>query len=174
MEEIFENEEELHELLKIRRDKLEELQKAGNNPYAVTKYDVTAESAEIKEKFVSIEAEHEGEETLPEYKVTIAGRIMSRRIMGKASFTDIQDGSGRIQCYVKRDDVGEGVYADFKKWDIGDIVGITGFVFRTKMGEISVHAHEIKLLSKSLRPLPEKFHVLQTPICVIARDTLIL
>lgn len=157
MEEIFDNQEELHELLKVRRDKLEELKSAGKNPYAVTKYDVDAESAEVKEKFTALESE-KGEELGQSYTVCIAGRIMSRRIMGKASFVDIQDGSGRIQSYIKRDDVGEDVYADFKKWDIGDIIGVRGFVFRTKMGEISVHAKEIMLLSKSLRPLPEKFH----------------
>ena len=157
MEEIFESQEELSELLKVRRDKLDELKRLGKDPYTVTKYDIDCESASIKEEFLKLEAE-KGEELGEAYFVSIAGRIMSRRIMGKASFLDVQDGSGRIQSYVKRDDVGEDVYADFKKWDIGDIVGIKGFVFRTKMGEISVHAKEIKLLSKSLRPLPEKFH----------------
>lgn len=158
MEEILENEEELHELLKIRRDKLEEYQNNGCDPYAITKYDVTDVSSEIREKFVKLEQEAENGEVGDSYKVNIAGRIMSRRIMGKASFIDVQDGHGRIQSYVRRDDVGEDIYADFKKWDIGDIIGIEGFVFRTKMGEISIHAHSIKLLSKSLRPLPEKFH----------------
>ncbi len=158
MEEIFENQEELNELLRVRRDKLEELKNAGKNPFEITKFNVDAQSAEIKEKFLALEAE-KGEEGVGEsYVVCVAGRIMSRRIMGKASFMDIQDGNGRIQSYVKRDDVGEDVYADFKKWDIGDIVGIKGFVFRTKMGEISIHAKEITLLTKSLRPLPEKFH----------------
>ena len=157
MEEILENQEELHELLRIRRDKLDELKAAGRDPYTVTKFDVNAESEGIKVRFAELEAE-KGEELGESYAVTVAGRIMSRRIMGKASFMDLQDGSGRIQCYVKRDDVGEDVYADFKKWDIGDIIGITGFVFRTRMGEISIHAREIKLLTKSLRPLPEKFH----------------
>ena len=157
MEEILENQEELHELLRIRRDKLDELKAAGRDPYTVTKFDVNAESESIKVRFAELEAE-KGEELGESYAVTVAGRIMSRRIMGKASFMDLQDGSGRIQCYVKRDDVGEDVYADFKKWDIGDIIGITGFVFRTRMGEISIHAREIKLLTKSLRPLPEKFH----------------
>ena len=157
MEEILQTEEELHELLRVRRDKLEELKSAGKNPYEITKYDVNAESAGIKAEFEKLEAE-KGEELGESFTVSIAGRIMSRRIMGKASFTDIQDETGRIQCYVKRDDVGEDVYADFKKWDIGDIVGIKGFVFRTKMGEVSVHAKEIILLTKSLKPLPEKFH----------------
>lgn len=164
MEEILENGEDLHELLKVRRDKLEELRAAGRDPYAETKFDVDSTSADIKERFAALEAEKSGSalesEEVPEirFDVKLAGRIMSRRIMGKASFADISDGSGRIQSYVRRDDVGEDVYADFKKWDIGDIVGIEGFVFRTKMGEISVHARSIKLLSKSLRPLPEKFH----------------
>ena len=157
MEEILENQEELGELLRVRRDKLEELKNAGKNPYEVTKYDVDSDSVTAKAEFEKLEAE-KGEELGESYTVSIAGRIMSRRIMGKASFMDVQDGSGRIQSYVRRDDVGEDVYADFKKWDIGDIIGIKGFVFRTKMGEISVHAKEIKLLSKSLRPLPEKFH----------------
>ncbi len=157
MEEIIENGEELNELLKVRREKLEELKNAGKNPYEITKYDVNAESVEIKTEFERLEAE-KGEELGESYAVSIAGRIMSRRIMGKASFMDLQDGNGRIQCYVRRDDVGEDVYADFKKWDIGDIVGIKGFVFRTKMGEVSVHAKEIVLLTKSLKPLPEKFH----------------
>ena len=157
MEEILETQEELNELLKVRREKLDELKAAGKNPYEITKFEVSSDSVTIKEEFVKLEAE-KGEELGEGFTVTIAGRIMSRRIMGKASFMDVQDGSGRIQSYVKRDDVGEDVYADFKKWDIGDIVGITGFVFRTKMGEISVHAKSIKLLTKSLRPLPEKFH----------------
>ena len=157
MEEIIENGEELNELLKVRREKLEELKSAGKNPYEITKYDVNAESVEIKKEFERLETE-KGEELGEDYTVSIAGRIMSRRIMGKASFMDLQDGSGRIQSYVRRDDVGEDAYADFKKWDIGDIVGIKGFVFRTKMGEVSVHVKEIVLLTKSLKPLPEKFH----------------
>lgn len=156
-EQIFDNTEELNELLQVRRDKLEELRASGRDPYAITKFDVTDESAAVKVKFEELEKEMNGE-VGEAYSVKLAGRVMSRRIMGKASFIDIQDGKGRIQSYVKRDDVGEDVYADFKKWDIGDIIGVSGFVFRTKMGEISVHAKEIKLLSKSLRPLPEKFH----------------
>ena len=157
MEEIFETEEELNEQVKIRKEKLEEMQKLGKDPYVITKFDVDTSSAEARANFEKLEAE-KGEEVGESYKVVIAGRIMSRRIMGKASFIDVQDGAGRIQSYIKRDDVGEEIYAEFKKWDIGDIIGITGFVFRTRMGEISVHAQSIKLLSKSLRPLPEKFH----------------
>ena len=154
-----ENEEEnLSEQMRVRREKLKDLQEAGKNPYAITKFDVTDNSVNIKKNFPEME-EKAGEEGVGEaYAVTVAGRIMSRRIMGKASFCDIQDGEGRIQAYVRRDDVGEDVYADFKKWDIGDIVGVKGFVFRTKSGELSVHAKEITLLSKSLRSLPEKFH----------------
>ena len=154
-----ENEEEnLSEQMRVRREKLKELQEAGKNPYSITKFDVTDNSVNIKKTFPEMEA-NAGEEGVGEaYAVTVAGRIMSRRIMGKASFCDIQDGEGRIQAYVRRDDVGEDVYADFKKWDIGDIVGIKGFVFRTRSGELSVHAKEITLLSKSLRSLPEKFH----------------
>ena len=154
-----ENEEEnLSEQMRVRREKLKDLQEAGKNPYAITKFDVTDNSVNIKKTFPEME-EKAGEEGVGEaYAVTVAGRIMSRRIMGKASFCDIQDGEGRIQAYVRRDDVGEDVYADFKKWDIGDIVGVKGFVFRTKSGELSVHAKEITLLSKSLRSLPEKFH----------------
>jgi len=154
-----ENEEEnLSEQMRVRREKLKELQDAGKNPYAITKFDVTDNSVNIKKTFPEMEA-NAGEEGVGEaYTVTVAGRIMSRRIMGKASFCDIQDGEGRIQGYVRRDDVGEDVYAEFKKWDIGDIVGIKGFVFRTRSGELSIHAKEITLLSKSLRSLPEKFH----------------
>ncbi len=142
-------EENVNELIKIRREKLETLVSDGKNPYEITKFDVTANNFDIKNtEFSEIEGK----------TVTVAGRMMSRRIMGKASFAHLQDKTGRIQCYVRRDDVGEADYADFKKWDIGDIVGITGFVFKTQTGEISVHAKEIKLLSKSLLPLPEKFH----------------
>ncbi|MBQ1225687.1 MAG: lysine--tRNA ligase [Clostridia bacterium] len=140
--------ENLSEILQIRRDKLTELQNAGKDPFVLTKYDVTATSTAIKNEFV--------DET--EMKVSIAGRLMSRRIMGKASFGHINDGEGTIQVYFRRDDIGEDVYADFKKWDIGDIIGVEGFVFRTKTGEISVHAQKITLLAKSLLPLPEKFH----------------
>ena len=150
-------EEALSEQMRIRREKLKELQDNGKNPYAITRFDVTSDSVTVKEELPKLEQANPdgiGES----YEVSIAGRIMSRRIMGKASFCDILDGKGRIQAYVRREDVGEDVYADFKKWDIGDIVGIKGFAFRTRMGEISVHAKEITLLSKSLRSLPEKFH----------------
>ena len=140
--------ENLSEILQIRRDKLTELQNAGKDPFVLTKYDVTTTSTAIKNEFV--------DET--EMKVSIAGRLMSRRIMGKASFGHINDGEGTIQVYFRRDDIGEAEYADFKKWDIGDIIGVEGFVFRTKTGEISVHAQKITLLAKSLLPLPEKFH----------------
>ena len=138
----------MSEILQIRRDKLTELQNAGKDPFVLTKYDVTTSSTKIKSEFV--------DET--EMKVSIAGRLMSRRIMGKASFGHIDDGEGTVQVYFRRDDVGEAEYADFKKWDIGDIIGVEGFVFRTKTGEISVHAQKITLLAKSLLPLPEKFH----------------
>ncbi len=141
-------EEQRSELLQIRRDKLAALQAAGADPFEITSFDVTAHNADIRAEFDAMEGK----------TVRIAGRMMSRRIMGKASFMDIQDKSGRLQVYVRRDDVGEDVYAGFKKWDIGDIVGLEGFVFRTQKGEISVHAQQITLLAKSLLPLPEKFH----------------
>lgn len=151
VEEAAESAEVYSEQVRIRREKLAALVAEGKDPYKITKYDFDALANDIKEKF----DEYEGKD------VAIAGRIMSRRIMGKASFCDIQDGSGRIQTYIRRDDVGEDVYADFKKLDIGDIVGLSGFVFRTQKGEISVHAKSIKLLSKSLLPLPEKWHGLK-------------
>lgn len=134
--------------LQVRRDKLAALIEAGKNPFEITKYDVNAKSSEIISDF----EQYEGK------TVSIAGRIVSRRIMGKASFMHVLDGSGKIQSYVKRDDVGEDVYADFKKWDVGDIIGLEGFVFKTQTGEVSVHAQKLVLLSKSLLPLPEKFH----------------
>ena len=141
-------EQDIHQLLKVRREKLAELQTEGRDPFQITKYDQTAHSADIKDHY----AEYDGKE------VSIAGRIMSKRVMGKASFCNVQDLKGNIQCYVCRDDLGEDSYKDFKKMDIGDIVGIKGFVFTTKMGEISVHAHSVTLLSKSLQILPEKYH----------------
>ena len=141
-------EQDLSEILQVRRDKLAAMCEAGNDPFVKTKYDVTAYSAEIKADFES----YEGKE------VSLAGRIMARRIMGKASFVGLRDGEGDIQLYVRRDDVGEEDYASFKKWDIGDIVGVKGTVFLTKTGEISVHATHIEILAKSLLPLPEKFH----------------
>ena len=141
-------EQDLNQLLKVRREKLAELQENGKDPFVITKYDQTAHSADIRDNY----AEFEGKE------VSIAGRMMSKRVMGKASFCGIQDLKGNMQCYVARDDIGEDSYKDFKKMDIGDIVGIKGIVFTTKTGEISVHAHEVTMLSKSLQILPEKYH----------------
>ena len=141
-------EQDIHQLLKVRREKLAELQAEGKDPFQITKYDQDTHSADIKGNY----AEYDGKE------VSIAGRIMSKRVMGKASFCNVQDLKGNIQCYVCRDDLGEDSYKDFKRMDIGDIVGIKGFVFTTKMGEISVHAHSVTLLSKSLQILPEKYH----------------
>ena len=150
--------QQLSELLQIRRDKLDALREAGKDPFEITKYDVTAYSGDIKASFVD---PPEGEEST--VTVSMAGRIMSKRGMGKASFADLQDKQGRIQLYVRKDMVGEDAYADFKKWDIGDIIGVTGVVFRTHMGEISVRATSVVLLAKSLLPLPEKFHGLKDP-----------
>ncbi|MBQ4118899.1 MAG: lysine--tRNA ligase [Clostridia bacterium] len=143
--------EQLSELLQVRRDKLADLQANGKDPFKITKYTVDADSANIKENF----------ERFEEKEVSIAGRMIARRIMGKASFCTIQDSTGKIQVYVRRDDVGEEEYAAFKKYDIGDILGFEGFVFKTKTEEISVHAKKLTLLSKSLLPLPEKFHGLK-------------
>ena len=141
--------------LKVRREKLDSLKAAGKDPFVITKYDVTAYSADIKNNYVD---PAEGEEAEP-VTVRIAGRMTSRRIMGKASFAHLADNQGVIQIYVKRDDVGEENYNQgFKKWDIGDIIGVEGRVFRTQTGEISVHATGVTLLAKSLLPLPEKFH----------------
>ena len=141
-------EQDLNHLLQVRREKLADLQANGKNPFQITKYDVTNHSMEIKNAF----EEFEGKE------VSLAGRMMSKRVMGKASFCSIQDLQGAIQAYVARDNLGEESYKDFKKLDIGDIIGIKGEVFKTKTGEISIHATEVTLLSKSLNPLPEKFH----------------
>ena len=141
-------EQDINHLLKVRREKLQELQENGKNPFEITKYDVTHHSQEIKDRY----------EELEEKEVTIAGRMMSKRVMGKASFCHIQDLQGMMQCYVARDNVGEDVYKDFKKMDIGDIIGVQGTVFKTKTGEISIHVTGILLLSKSLQVLPEKFH----------------
>ena len=140
--------EELGTLLKVRREKLENLQKEGKNPFEITKYDVSIHSQDIKDKYDELEGQ----------EVSIAGRMMFKRVMGKASFCNIQDLKGNIQSYVARDDIGEDSYKDFKKYDIGDILGIKGIVFKTKTGEISVHASEVTLLSKSLQVLPEKHH----------------
>ncbi len=141
-------EQELNSLRQVRREKLAALQAEGNDPFQIMKYDVTHHSAEIKDAFDTLEGQ----------TVSIAGRMMSKRIMGKASFCNILDLKGNIQSYVARDSIGEESYKGFKKLDIGDIIGIRGEVFKTKTGEISIHAHEITLLSKSLQILPEKFH----------------
>lgn len=141
-------EQDLNQLLKVRREKLANLQAAGKDPFQITKYNQTHHSAEIKTHFDELEGK----------TVSVAGRIMSKRVMGKASFCNIQDLQGNIQSYVARDSIGEEAYADFKKYDIGDIVGIEGEVFKTKTEEISIHASSVTLLSKSLQILPEKFH----------------
>ncbi len=141
-------EQDLNQLLKVRREKLAQLQADGRDPFQITKYDVTAHTADIKEGFEELEGK----------KVSIAGRLMSKRVMGKASFCNVQDLKGSIQSYVARDSIGEDSYKEFKKFDIGDIVGIEGEVFKTKTGEISIHAAKVTLLSKSLQILPEKFH----------------
>ena len=142
------NVQDLNHLLQVRREKLANLQAEGKDPFQITKYDVTHHSMDIKNNFDELEGTD----------VSIAGRMMSKRVMGKASFCNIQDLPGNIQCYVARDSVGEEPYAAFKKMDIGDIVGLKGKVFRTKAGEMSIHAEEITLLSKSLQILPEKYH----------------
>ena len=142
---------EMNKLMQIRREKLEELQKEGKNPFEITKFDRTNTAGEIKANYEKFENKD----------VTVAGRIIAKRIMGKASFCTIQDSDEKIQSYVSINDLGEESYKAFKTWDIGDIIGITGFVFKTRTEEISVHAKEVKLLSKSLRPLPEKFHGLK-------------
>lgn len=141
-------EPDINHLLKVRREKLAELQESGRDPFQITKFDVTAHSIDVKEQF----EEYEGKE------VTIAGRLMSKRVMGKASFCNIQDLKGSVQSYVARDSIGEEAYKEFKKLDIGDLVGLTGTVFKTKTEEISIHAEQVTLLSKSLQILPEKFH----------------
>lgn len=141
-------EQDINQLLKVRREKLASLQENGKDPFEITKYDVTHHSLEIKNGFDSLEGK----------EASVAGRIMSKRVMGKASFCNIQDLQGNIQSYVARDSIGEESYADFKKYDVGDIVGIRGEVFKTKTGEISIHAAEVTLLSKSLQILPEKYH----------------
>ncbi len=143
--------QDLNEIVKVRHEKLAALKESGNDPFLITKFDFDNDSANIKGNYENYEGK----------TVKIAGRIIARRIMGKASFVGLSDATGKIQLYVKRDDVGEDVYASFKKWDIGDIIGVEGFVFKTQTEEISVHATSIKLLSKSLLPLPEKFHGLK-------------
>lgn len=144
---------DINHLMQIRRDKLKELQEQGKDPYEITKFDRTNTAGEIKANYDKFEQKD----------VTVAGRIIAKRIMGKASFCTIQDSDEKIQSYVSINDLGEESYKAFKTWDIGDIIGITGFVFKTRTEEISVHAKEVKLLSKSLRPLPEKFHRLKDP-----------
>ena len=164
--------EDINSLKKIRMDKLEELKAKGKNPFEITKYDVTASCAEAKEQYEKLEAElkeqaGEDEEKLKELleanriTVSVAGRVMSRRLMGKASFFDLRDKSDKVQVYLRMNEIGKEEFDDYKKGDIGDIVGIEGFVFRTKMGEISIHAQKFVLLSKSLLPLPEKWHGLK-------------
>ncbi|MBQ1976655.1 MAG: lysine--tRNA ligase [Clostridia bacterium] len=141
-------EPQLSEILQVRRDKLKTLQDAGNDPFQITKFDVSHHAEEVRAQF----------EALEDKEVTLAGRMMAKRVMGKASFAHIQDLSGKMQLYVARDSLGEEPYAGFKKLDIGDIIGVKGTVFKTKTGEISLHVTELTLLSKSLQPLPEKFH----------------
>ena len=142
------SEQELSEILRVRRDKLKTLQEAGKDPFRITRFDTTHHSAQVVADYAALEGKD----------VAVAGRMMVKRVMGKASFCKIQDREGVIQCYVSRDDLGEEDYADFKKMDIGDIIGVKGFVFQTKTGEVTVHAASVTLLSKSLKPLPEKFH----------------
>ena len=139
---------DVKQLLKVRREKLADLQQREKDPFQITKYDVTHHSVEIKEHFDAMEGK----------TVSVAGRMMLKRVMGKASFCNVQDRDGNIQAYVARDNIGEDSYKDFKKMDIGDIVGIRGEIFKTKTGEISIHATEVTLLSKSLQILPEKHH----------------
>lgn len=150
-DERVQNEQDIHELLKIRRDKLKELQDKGKDPFQIMKYDVTHHSSDIISDFEGFEGK----------TVSIAGRLMTKRVMGKASFCNVRDLKGDIQVYVKRDDIGEEAYTEFKKYDIGDIVGLEGEVFKTHTGEISVKAKSLVLLSKSLQILPEKFHGLK-------------
>ena len=145
---VQQQEQDIHQLLKVRREKLKDLQERGKDPFQITKFDVTHHSTDIRENYAELEGK----------TVTLAGRMMFKRVMGKASFCNIQDLKGSMQSYVARDSIGEEAYADFKKYDVGDILGITGEVFTTKTGEISIHATEVTLLSKSLQVLPEKFH----------------
>ncbi|MDD4164871.1 MAG: lysine--tRNA ligase [Eubacteriales bacterium] len=146
-----EPEQDINEILRIRRQKLYDLQQAGKNPFSLVKYDVTDHVTDIKNSFEQYENRD----------VSVAGRIISRRDMGKANFIDIADESGRIQVYIRIDDIGEDAFAEYRRWDIGDIIGLKGFVFKTRRGEISIHTKELVLLSKSLLPLPEKWHGLK-------------
>ncbi|MGN1036206.1 MAG: lysine--tRNA ligase, partial [Ruminococcus sp.] len=168
-----ETEQDINILKKIRLEKLNDLKSRNADPFEITKYDVTAKNADLKAQYETDEKKiiedadgdeekiNAGLEKIKEKDVRIAGRIMSWRNMGKANFIDVRDGSDRIQVYVRSNDIGAEEFKEFKKWDIGDIVGVEGFVFRTRKGEISVHAHKITLLSKSLLPLPEKWHGLK-------------
>ncbi|WP_026657744.1 lysine--tRNA ligase [Butyrivibrio sp. AC2005] len=161
--------EDINQLKKVRREKLADLQAAGKDPFQIVKFDQTHHAQEIRDNFATLEVvpetDAEGKQITPEFSdipaekiVMLAGRMMSKRVMGKASFANLMDKSGRMQLYVSRNDLGDEPYAAFKKMDIGDIIGVKGFAFRTKTGEISVHVKELTLLSKSLQPLPEKFH----------------
>ena len=150
-ENMQEQELDMNQLMKVRREKLDKLKQEGKNPFEITKFNRTHTSKQIVDNYDELEGKD----------VTVAGRIMAKRIMGKASFVHIQDCDGKIQSYVSINDLGEESYQAFKEDDIGDIVGITGFVFKTRTGEISIHAKELTLLSKSLRPLPEKYHGLK-------------
>lgn len=145
------SEKDFSEQEAIRREKLQKMIDAGNSPYSITKFELSSDSQTILQRFEEMEGQD----------VRIAGRILSRRIMGKAAFAHILDGAGKLQVYIKRDDIGTEEYLDFKQMDIGDIIGIEGFVFRTQKGEISVHAKKLTLLTKSLKPLPEKYHGLK-------------
>ena len=155
--------QDIHQLKKVRREKLAELQAAGKDPFVITSYDQTYHTRQILEHYDELagELDAEGNYTKEPTTVSIAGRMLFKRVMGKASFANLQDRDGRIQIYVSRNDLGDEAYADFKHMDIGDIIGVKGFPFRTKTGEISVHAKELVMLSKSLEPLPEKYHGLQ-------------
>jgi lysyl-tRNA synthetase class 2 len=141
-------EPDINQLRKVRREKLAGLQEAGKDPFVIRKYEVTHHSTDIKERFDELEGK----------EVSVAGRMMSKRVMGKASFCNVQDLPGNIQVYVARDCIGQDEYMEFKKYDVGDIIGVKGAVFKTQTGEITIHAAEMTLLSKSLQPLPEKFH----------------
>ena len=151
MEENNNQELDMNQLMAVRREKLEKLKEQGMNPFEITKFNKTHTSKEVKDNYEELEGKD----------VTVAGRIMAKRIMGKASFCHIQDGEGKLQSYVSINDLGEESYKKFKEYDIGDIIGITGFVFKTRTEEISIHAKEVTLLTKSLKPLPEKFHGLK-------------
>ncbi len=155
--------QDINQLKKVRREKLSELQSAGKDPFVITKFDQTYHTRQIVEHFDELAGRlgEDGNYTEEPVTVSIAGRMLFKRVMGKASFANLQDRDGRIQIYVSRNDLGDEAYADFKHMDIGDIIGVKGFPFRTKTGEISVHAKELVLLSKSLEPLPEKYHGLQ-------------